>query len=411
MASIKNSKDFQDLSMLLGSRMNDTTAKQMRHYDQLAHDTDPQLMMLPHPARVTYMKQIEIAKFTYGEQWLEVSKIIADNSLSLYQTAKNLIETSPAFRLSYNITGNEPTGSNGGNAGIQLLGLRFALNKGHVFQTTDALDEQLHHTDIAETIPVSLIRPPYPVCYFEFGQSRKSPFTVSNEVSGDHVAEGCYVFEHIANTYMGQPFKEHRELIIATTGMPKAHLSDDAVRLYTIPILDEDLTIAETLSAFFELHKADIARARAMQIDMILQVADDSEMAELERVLRHLMKIMLYLSTAKALTTSNTERSEAEKKVRSAPAGLMRKKREEKADRVYDRIVIGPKQLPKPDLPTGGGGMVRHVSPHWRRGHFRDQRHGEGNKLIKTIFIEPQLIAAERIADSDVPAKTYIIKE
>lgn len=42
------------------------------------------------------------------------------------------------------------------------------------------------------------------------------------------------------------------------------------------------------------------------------------------------------------------------------------------------------------DDSTGHSGVV--VSPHFRRGHWRKQRHGEGRKLTKTIWIAPQVI-------------------
>src|SRR5437899_7574028 len=50
---------------------------------------------------------------------------------------------------------------------------------------------------------------------------------------------------------------------------------------------------------------------------------------------------------------------------------------------------IGKCYRPKGMLQGG-----HHASPslHWRRGHKRNQRYGEGNKLVKKIWIEPMLI-------------------
>jgi hypothetical protein len=46
-----------------------------------------------------------------------------------------------------------------------------------------------------------------------------------------------------------------------------------------------------------------------------------------------------------------------------------------------------------------------HASPrlHWRRGHFRNQRHGPGFSLVKTIWIEPVLVAP---SENKQPATT-----
>lgn len=38
------------------------------------------------------------------------------------------------------------------------------------------------------------------------------------------------------------------------------------------------------------------------------------------------------------------------------------------------------------------------VSPHWRRGHFRQQAHGPQGKQRKLIFIKQTLIRTDRLA-------------
>jgi hypothetical protein len=45
----------------------------------------------------------------------------------------------------------------------------------------------------------------------------------------------------------------------------------------------------------------------------------------------------------------------------------------------------------EPGEPTG-----THVRPHWRRGHWRQQRHGAGLALTKLLFISPVLVRADR---------------
>jgi hypothetical protein len=384
--------------------------KRLTDLMKFARSTDQEVLRLPHPARIAYMKLLEHARITYGREWPTISKVLADHTLTLFETVTILKEISPTFRALYFLTGNDATGTNGGNSGNNILSMRFLLNQGHVFQTTDVLDQQLQVTDIADTIPVGLVRAPYPVCYFEFGQSRQSPFVVKNEVTGDHAAEGCYVFESRTDHLLGAQRPEYRILTLMLTGMPKADISDDATRIYTIPILDEDLSIPQTIKAFMGIHREDIAHARSNNAGVIIKESTDEEAAELEKILQHLMKILLYISTAKAVTDKTTERTSALKKANSAPAGLMRKKQQEKADRKYDRIVIGPKEAPNTDEQRLTGHTGRHVTPHWRRGHFREQRFGEGRQQVKTIFIEPMMIAAENV-DGSMPPKTYIIKE
>lgn len=59
-------------------------------------------------------------------------------------------------------------------------------------------------------------------------------------------------------------------------------------------------------------------------------------------------------------------------------------------------------------LPLSGTDMGSHASPrlHWRRGHWRDQRHGEGLQLRKRLWIQPTIVNAEAPTDqgeSDTP--------
>jgi len=45
---------------------------------------------------------------------------------------------------------------------------------------------------------------------------------------------------------------------------------------------------------------------------------------------------------------------------------------------------------------------------HWRRGHWRRQHHGEGNTLVKRIWVKPQMIGDNRLHD-EVPGHVYIV--
>jgi hypothetical protein len=56
--------------------------------------------------------------------------------------------------------------------------------------------------------------------------------------------------------------------------------------------------------------------------------------------------------------------------------------------------VVIRKVQPRADhepIPSG-----REMPPHWRRGHWRSQRHGPGNTLTKTIFVNPVLVRGDR---------------
>lgn len=68
-----------------------------------------------------------------------------------------------------------------------------------------------------------------------------------------------------------------------------------------------------------------------------------------------------------------------------------------KKKQLYNPVFIG-NDFSLPSRESLGG---THASPrtHWRRGHWRTQHYGQGNKKIKQIFLPPQLINAG--GDSD----------
>jgi hypothetical protein len=50
---------------------------------------------------------------------------------------------------------------------------------------------------------------------------------------------------------------------------------------------------------------------------------------------------------------------------------------------------------------TGGRGEGYEVSPHWRRGHFRQQPCGPRNQERKLIFLHPVLVRTDRLRGED----------
>jgi hypothetical protein len=72
----------------------------------------------------------------------------------------------------------------------------------------------------------------------------------------------------------------------------------------------------------------------------------------------------------------------------------------------YDGIVVGPAALTSP---AGSGTPGTHaVAPHWRRGHFRMQPHGQGNQLRKLIFVSPVLVHVARMNDETPRPRAYM---
>lgn len=80
------------------------------------------------------------------------------------------------------------------------------------------------------------------------------------------------------------------------------------------------------------------------------------------------------------------------------------KEQSERGERARERLatavrVVGFTQEVKLHTDEGGRGPSeytgREVTPHWRRGHWRMQRHGPHNSLIKRVLIKPVLVRAD----------------
>jgi hypothetical protein len=126
-----------------------------------------------------------------------------------------------------------------------------------------------------------------------------------------------------------------------------------------------------------------------------------------------LAKVLLYLNLADAEQRRMTDRTALETRLR----GLGPKKAAKLARKralVYDRILIGPSLVA---ADAGEGVPVglervgdRHVKPHWRRGHFRRIRFGEGLAESRLGWIQPVLVNAAELTAGAVKTKPYVVR-
>ncbi|TXT28310.1 MAG: hypothetical protein FD131_3175 [Rhodocyclaceae bacterium] len=165
--------------------------------------------------------------------------------------------------------------------------------------------------------------------------------------------------------------------------------------------------------------------------EIFIEVGKDEETPIGEKVLNHiqgddrgespqdwlafttfLMKILLYITVPSARSERRFDCTEKLAAAAAENSPKRRTKLENEAARAYDRIVIGPMSIMVEDQRADLTGH-REMPTHWRRGFFRQQRHGEGRAQTKHIFIAPLLVRADRlVGEAPLPVpKEYVVKD
>lgn len=152
------------------------------------------------------------------------------------------------------------------------------------------------------------------------------------------------------------------------------------------------------------------ARIGNRTLDMSLDYSPN-EAGATERCVRGAMNACLLLSSlgCRRVGYANPDRAAALEKY------LKKKTHHAEANRQELRtmpVVFGFEQgvrlYEREGLEHGGHGDAtgRIVAPHWRRGHFRMQRHGHGLTEVKRVFIRPVMVRADLFSGSSSATAT-----
>lgn len=154
---------------------------------------------------------------------------------------------------------------------------------------------------------------------------------------------------------------------------------------------DPNKTICELLMALYgQLKKSDD--------ELVVPVVGASSSKQFwQRTLDYAIKMLLYLSVRDAHVVPHRDYSQASRELK----GLGKRKRVERLEAIeqlYDRYVIGPAVLDEELFPSSlSQGPQREVRSHWRRPHFKMQRHGPKGAMRKLVFIGPTIVRADRL--------------
>jgi hypothetical protein len=92
------------------------------------------------------------------------------------------------------------------------------------------------------------------------------------------------------------------------------------------------------------------------------------------------------------LATSNSIKNTSENRLAALGIGTKNKKKPHSSYRYITRISLPHVST----MTTEPGHTGRHVTPHLRRGHIRNQRHGPGYSQTKVLWIAPVFVMADR---------------
>ena len=379
---------------------------------------DPAFWTLPHPIRLDAVlgTALDTHLFEQAGVLQRLTPYLADEHTTTEWIVKHVPGMLEIGQAHFGLVGAH-------NMGTYLLTLaraRLRAQADPMVQLTPALQAMLAETELAAELPAGYFRSPYPLVYLEL--ARPNPLRVPNRDSGLHECEGAYLgvyelpagHEVFASSAQNEalkldPAKPVRVAEIVVTGSPvgKQHALDDASQNIRLMIQDED----ECLQDMLDRHIAWYFNPSAYdQPGMAPLRLDEVEM--LRPTIALLAKTLLYLNLNEAEQRTFNERSDLERKLKRL--GYKKAKRlQKRLAGTYDRILIGPADLPDPEPPdsgTGGTGEAqRSVKAHWRRGHFRTIRYGEQRSKQRLGWIKPVLVNAGQ-AFGPVKTKAYVVR-
>ncbi|TPG59938.1 hypothetical protein [Ewingella americana] len=389
-------------------------------YISLTESTDPKAMSLPHPVIAKNYCQTETALVCqFDPTGYAIIRKDIDSRMSIGVTENDLATfNKKAFN---NILGAEAC-ANAGALTLMLFPVYFFHGNGALVTVRPGTLSDLQETDLGKDIPSTFFYAPFPTTYLHLDDANLSlPHIVNNEVSGIHKLVGIYVIETSAShivapneqvkskiQYLGlDANKPVRILDIMFVGKPKAHISDDATYTITLYMQDErEYTMGEVINRHIQYYSEKVINPNYPTRDM-----SDVEAGTFAQNLDLLAKILLFI---------NCEREDGHKFVQKKDltefnkkfAGLGQKKQAKLAGKnrnLYDTIIIGSQTSVIHEAKTqmGSGDPKTSRKAHWRRGHFRNQRYGEGNSKVKVILIKAALIGMSSLTDEKPQVKKY----
>lgn len=289
-----------------------------------------------------------------------------------------------------------PGGTEVGNVYANMLMVRHFVSPQPYFRIDDSLCSMLLATELDDDLPLSVLKPPYPRFFVEFGTRRDLPLHVFNEISGEHVLEGAYI-ETGMRSADGQ-----QGLYVMLTGSPlgKRNALDDATHAIYMP-LGDGMSLKEAVEYSFR-------EGSRMASKTGLRPADEKTLEPALACLNFLAKVMLYITLPEARKELHAERSDWLRQHANLKSPAKKTKAERRGRLLTDYILVQPSTQSQ-DVARQLDSEGRSPKAHWRRGHLREQAYGEKLSLRKMVFINPTLVNASKLGET-IPAPQYKVR-
>ncbi len=330
---------------------------------------------------------------------------LSEKEISLNKIANFLIANVESVK---SLTDKATQSSSGTNNTGPLMNIlvphRFMLSGRAYFHVDQALCEGLINTSFGLDTPANFLRSPLPYCYIEFGHKRNLDVYVHNEQSGLHQIEGVYISEQKAEDFYQNHLLDHliskgiatknshgiRSVELDFTGSPlgKSNAVDDAT--FNISLLiddDSDATVEQICEAHIEYYKTQSQQKRPYKAKDL----DEEAAGFFVEGLELLVKCLIFINSDLSVKKQFLERPTLLESLKRTTKKDKTRKIIQKLNRAKDYILITSKE-PLSFVKEYGSGEEKSKSAHWRRGHFRNQRYGQGNKEVKVKWIQPTLV-------------------
>lgn len=257
-------------------------------------------------------------------------------------------------------------------------------HSGGIVMETDAdLLDQLLDSDISADVPARWLRLPHERPLYLHCPTDRIAVRSSEQdtlpLGGFFVREAMPCSEHYRSRGATRVLE-----VMAMSQPPHGSTSLDQSNFtfFSIPIHDEDTGLASLFAA--TVRGADIPYLGDDYLDYATELLGVAA------------RILLYTNLRECRMQLHRPYSEA----MAAAARLGNRKRDKalrRARNLYDWIQISTPIHAGADT-EGTTDTMQHVRPHVRRGHFRNQHFGPGNRNTKLVWIRPTLVGKHHIA-------------